>query len=78
MPNQKIVNTFEFEPMAGHISVENTTFQEVDGKTKVTNLVKYDPKADRDGMLKTGMEEGSAEIWDRFEELLAEMEKETA
>lgn len=78
VPNKKIVNTFEFEPMAGHISVEHITFQEVDGKTKVTNLVKYDSKADRDGMLKTGMEEGAGETWDRFEELLAEMEKEPA
>ena len=78
VPNQKIVNTFEFEPMAGHISVEHITFQEMDGKTKVTDLVKYDSKADRDGMLQTGMEEGAAETWDRFEELLAEMEKEPA
>lgn len=80
VPNEKIVNTFEFEPMAGHISVENITFEKVDGKTKVTNHVKYASKADRDGMLQTGMEEGAAETWDRFEELIGElqMEKEPA
>jgi uncharacterized protein YndB with AHSA1/START domain len=35
VPNKKIVNTFEFEPMAGHISVENITFAKVNGKTEM-------------------------------------------
>jgi uncharacterized protein YndB with AHSA1/START domain len=74
-PPEKIVNTLEFEPLAGHISVEHTTFEEVEGKTRITTLSKFDNKEDRDGMLQSGMEEGAGESFDRFEEVLTELGK---
>ncbi|MGH2582652.1 MAG: SRPBCC family protein [Anaerolineales bacterium] len=70
-PAEKIVDTFEYEPWAGHGSVENITFEEIDGRTRMTNLSAFDSKEDRDGMLQAGMEEGAAETLDRFEEVLA-------
>jgi uncharacterized protein YndB with AHSA1/START domain len=46
---------------------------ERDGKTTVTNTVRYPPKEARDAALKTGMTEGVSESFDRLEELLRTM-----
>lgn len=73
VPPQKLVYTFEFEPMAGHVMTETVTFHEQKGKTRVTTRSTYASKADRDGMIASGMERGAAESCDRLEELLATM-----
>ncbi len=57
--------------MAGHISVETATFTERDGQTLLTNHTTFASKADRDGMIQSGMEKGLRETHDRFAELLA-------
>lgn len=68
---ERIIWTFEFEPMAGHISTETVTFEEVEGgKTKVTTRSVFDSPEDMDGMLQSGMEDGATETWDRLEELV--------
>jgi uncharacterized protein YndB with AHSA1/START domain len=66
------VSTFEFEGMPGHVVVDTATFEERGGKTKVTVTSRFESVEDRDGMLKTGMEEGAAETWDRLADLLKE------
>lgn len=76
VPGKKVVSTFEFEPLAGHISVEHTTYEPEGSGTKLTTLSKFSSKEDRDGMLQSGMEQGAGETLDRFEELLAELQKE--
>jgi uncharacterized protein YndB with AHSA1/START domain len=68
--NEKISDTFEFEAMPGHVVVETVTFQDLDGKTKVTVTSHFPSKEDRDGMLKSGMEFGMREGWERMTELL--------
>jgi uncharacterized protein YndB with AHSA1/START domain len=73
VPPEKIVNTFEFEPWAGRGSIENTAFEELDGKTRITTLSEFANKEDRDGMLESGMEQGASESLDRFEEVLADL-----
>ena len=70
VPPERITWTFEFEPMAGHISVQTATFEEHDGKTTLTAVARFDTKEDRDGMLESGMEEGAAETYDRLDEYL--------
>jgi uncharacterized protein YndB with AHSA1/START domain len=70
---ERIVQTFEWEPMAGHISVETATFTERDGKTLLTARTLFASKEDRDGMIQSGMEKGLAETHDRFSELLVEL-----
>ena len=70
---ERLVYTFEFEGMPGHVLVETLTFEERDGKTTLTNHSIFDSKEDRDGMLETGMESGAAESRDRLEELLKTM-----
>jgi len=71
-PPERLVYTFEFEGMPGHMLLETVTFEEIDGKTKVTDKSVFQTVEDRDGMLKAGMEAGSTETMDRFAELLEE------
>ena len=73
---ERIVYTFEFELMAGHVLLETLTFEERGGKTTVTDLLVFQSVEDRDGMIQSGMEQGSDESWDRFEELLITMPSE--
>lgn len=68
---ERVVYTFEFEGMPGHVLLETVTFEEQDGKTKLTDVSVFQSVADRDGMLSSGMEEGAVESMDRFAELLA-------
>jgi uncharacterized protein YndB with AHSA1/START domain len=67
---EKLVQTFEFEGMPGIISIETTTFEEHDGKTKLINTTLYETVEARDGMVQSGMEGGARETWDRLAELV--------
>lgn len=76
-PPERMTYTFEFEPMAGHISTETITLEALpDGKTRITARTVYDSLEDLEGMLQSGMEGGAVETWDRLEELLEEVGKE--
>lgn len=68
---ERYIDTFEFEGMPGHVTLETTTFKEIDGKTEMTTLVVFQSVEDRDGMVATEMERGTRESTDRFNELLA-------
>jgi uncharacterized protein YndB with AHSA1/START domain len=70
VPPERIVWTFEFEGMPGHVSVETLTLEEHDGKTTLTGTSVFDTVEDRDGMLESGMESGAAETMDRLDEYL--------
>jgi uncharacterized protein YndB with AHSA1/START domain len=62
--------TFEFEGVPGHVSVDTVTFEELDGRTKVTVTSLFQTKADCDGMVASGMESGATEGTERLAELL--------
>jgi uncharacterized protein YndB with AHSA1/START domain len=68
---ERIVYTFEFEGMPGHVLLETVTFEEQDGRTLMTDVSVFQSVADRDGMLQSGMESGAAESMDRLDEYLA-------
>ena len=68
VPPERIVCTFEFEGMPGHVSVDTVTFEERDGRTTLTVRSLFETVEDRDGMLGSGMEEGFAETLDRLAE----------
>jgi uncharacterized protein YndB with AHSA1/START domain len=77
LPPERLTYTFEFEPMAGHISTETITFEDLPGgKTKITSRTTFDTLEDLEGMLQSGMEGGAVETWDRLGELLASVGKE--
>lgn len=70
LPPDRLVYTFEFEGMPGHVSLETVTIEEHDGKTTLTDKTVFQTIEDRDGMLSSDMEAGAAETMDRFAELL--------
>ncbi len=74
-PPQRIVSTFEYEGMPGHVALETATFEEHDGKTELTATDLFQTVEDRDATLQSGMEAGAAETWDRLAELLATLER---
>jgi uncharacterized protein YndB with AHSA1/START domain len=70
-PPERIVQTFEWEPMAGHVSVETATFEDLGDRTKVTTVSLFHTTEERDGFLASGMERGLNETYARLDELLA-------
>lgn len=68
-----IIQTFEFEGMPGHVSLETATLEEHAGGTRLTTRSIYQSVEDRDGALRSGMEKGARETLDRFAELLVEI-----
>jgi len=73
VPPERIVYTFEFEPMPGHVVVDTVTLTEQGGRTTMTVTSHFSSREDRDGMIASGMEAGAAESWDRLAELLQTM-----
>lgn len=69
---ERLVQTFEFEGMPGHIILQSLTFAEQDGKTILTTHEVYASAEDRDGMIASGMEEGMHETYARLDELVAQ------
>jgi uncharacterized protein YndB with AHSA1/START domain len=70
---ERLVFTFEFEGMPGHVLLETVTFEEQAGKTILTDCSVFQSVADRDGMLSSGMESGATESMERLAELLAKV-----
>ncbi len=70
-PPERLVFTFEWEGLPGHVLVETVTLEERDGKTTVTDTSLFHTPEERDGMLQSGMEGGASESWDKLAELLA-------
>lgn len=70
---ERIVQTFEWDGMPGHVSTDTAEFEERDGMTIFTARSLFASKEDRDGMLQSGMEEGAAESYDRLEEYVKGM-----
>lgn len=69
-----IMDTWEWEGMPGHVLFETTTLEEVEGKTKLTNVSVFQSVDDRDGMYKAGMVEGSEASMDRLAKLLKNLQ----
>jgi uncharacterized protein YndB with AHSA1/START domain len=70
-PPERIVQTFEWEGLPGHVSVETATFEDLGERTRVTTVSTFHTTEERDGMLASGMESGLNETYARLDELLA-------
>ena len=72
--NERIVNTEKFD-MSWYPgeAVDTLTLREESGKTTAMQVVRYDSAEIRDGVLKSPMEGGVAEGYDRMDDLLAEL-----
>ncbi|MGH7239186.1 MAG: ATPase, partial [Candidatus Saccharimonadales bacterium] len=55
----------------GHVSLASVTLTDLGhGKTKLTNVSVFESPADRDSMIKSGMEDGLREGYERLDELV--------
>ena len=67
---ERVVQTFEFEGVPGHVSLDTATLEEIDGKTKFVAVSVFQSIEDRDGMVQSGMEAGARETYDRLAEAI--------
>jgi uncharacterized protein YndB with AHSA1/START domain len=72
-PPDRIVQTFEWEGMPGHVSVETAVFEDLGDRTRVVTTTTFHTTEERDGMLGSGMEKGMNETYQRLDELLARL-----
>ena len=75
---ERIVTTFEYEGVPGHVALNTATFEAMGNKTKLVAHQVFQSVMDRDGMVASGMEEGANESMERLAELLAELAKDKA
>lgn len=67
---ERVVQTFEFEGMPGHVLLETVVLEDLGGgRTRYTSTSVFQSVEDRDGMLAEGMEEGTVDGLDRLEAL---------
>jgi uncharacterized protein YndB with AHSA1/START domain len=69
-PPELIIQTFEFEPMAGHVELQTASFEDKGGRTLVVSKSVYLSVEDRDAELSAGMEAGMNEGFERLDALL--------
>ena len=70
---ERIVATFEFEGVPGHVLLQTVTLEPLGGKTRMVEQLLFQSVADRDGMVASGMQRGSDDSMDRLAELLSDM-----
>ena len=72
VPPERVVQTFEWDGMPGHVVLETVTLEDLgDGRTKLVNVSLFMTAADRDGMISAGMEGGMADSYAALDRLLA-------
>jgi uncharacterized protein YndB with AHSA1/START domain len=69
-PPERIVQTWEWEGMPGHVSIETAEFEDLVDRTRLVTTALYHTTEERDGMLGSGMEGGMNETFQRLDELL--------
>jgi uncharacterized protein YndB with AHSA1/START domain len=72
-PPERVVMTFEWEGLPGHVSVETATFEDLGERTKLTTTSLFHTPEERDGMLSSGMEQGASDSYARLDALLARL-----
>ncbi len=70
---ERIVATFEYEGVPGHVALQTATFEPLGNKTRLVAQIVFQSVVDRDGMVASGMQEGSDESMERLAELLERM-----
>ena len=71
-PPERIVQTFEWDGMPGHPSVETAEFTDLgDGRTRVVTTSLFFTQEERDGMIGSGMEGGLNQSYEALDRLLA-------
>jgi uncharacterized protein YndB with AHSA1/START domain len=73
-PQDRIVQTFEWDGMPAYVIVEDIRFEDLpDGRTRIVNTSLFHTTEERDGMLAAGMEGGMNESYAALDRLLKSM-----
>ena len=73
-PGERIVQTFEFEGMPGHVLLETMVLTDQgDGTTKLSASSVFQTVEDRDGMIASGLESGMNDSLARLDKVLASL-----
>lgn len=78
IPQEKVVNTFVFEPLPEQGALQTLTMEEVQGRTVVSTITLHQSVANRDGHLASGMEAGMRDTYARLDELVVELQNQTS
>lgn len=74
VPEVRVVNTFEWDGMPGHVVVQTMTLEDLgDGRTRLTTTSLFHTSQERDGMLHSGMAQGMSESYSALDRVLATM-----
>lgn len=68
-----ILQTFEYEGAPGHVSLDEITFEERDGRTLVRGHSVHQSVEARDAMIASGMEAGLSEGHERLDGLISRL-----
>jgi uncharacterized protein YndB with AHSA1/START domain len=75
VPKERIVQTFEWDGMPGHVAVETMTLEDLGGnRTRMVTVSLFHTAAERDGMLQSGMEEGLNQSHAALDKVLASLQ----
>jgi uncharacterized protein YndB with AHSA1/START domain len=73
-PEERLVHTFEWDGMPGHVIVETVTLEDIGSeRTRVVTVSLFHTTEERDGMLAAGMEQGLNESYAALDGLLAKL-----
>jgi uncharacterized protein YndB with AHSA1/START domain/predicted enzyme related to lactoylglutathione lyase len=68
---ERIVSTFEWDGMPGHVVLNTMTLEDLgDGRTRLVTVSVFHTTGERDGMLHSGMEEGANQSYEALDRLL--------
>jgi uncharacterized protein YndB with AHSA1/START domain len=71
-PPERLVMTFEWDGMPGHVALQDMSLEELpDGRTKLVATSLFMTQEDRDGMVASGMEGGMNESYAALDKVLA-------
>ena len=72
-PEDRLVNTFEWDGMPGYVIIVTTDFEDLgDNRTKIVSTSLFYATEERDGMLQSGMEGGMNESYAALDRLLTD------
>jgi uncharacterized protein YndB with AHSA1/START domain/predicted enzyme related to lactoylglutathione lyase len=70
-PPRRIVQTFEWDGMPGHVVINETELEDLgDGRTRLTVVSLFSTREERDGMRQSGMEDGMNQSYRALDGLL--------
>ena len=73
-PPERVVQTFEWDGMPGHVALETMTLEDLgDGRTRLVTTSLFLTGQDRDGMLQSGMEGGLNQSYAALDRVLASL-----